>query len=105
MAKNNGLTGCGVGDPAHNRRVGIKHWATRARANHLFNIERKVWEASLTPISRNIRTVLELSSGIGVGDPSHKFLQIRKVIGPEVWVVGQFEYIASLSGRLASGLK
>ncbi len=36
-----------------------------------------MWEASLTPISRELRDRLEVRRLIGVGDPSHKFSQLQ----------------------------
>lgn len=41
-----------------------------------------MWEASLTPILRELRERLEVRRLIGVGDVSHKSSQLQSVIGP-----------------------
>ena len=47
------------------------------RADQLFNIERKVWEASPTPISLKHREWFKWRRRIGVGDPSHESTQLQ----------------------------
>ena len=49
----------------------------RGRADHLFNRERKVWEASPTPISLQHRAWFKWRRRIGVGDPSHESTQLQ----------------------------
>ena len=42
-----------------------------------------LWEASPTPISRDLRERLEVRRLIRIGDPSRKFIELQQPIGPD----------------------
>ena len=60
----------------------VKQRVLARRADQLFNRERKVWEASPTPISLQHRAWFKWRRRIGVGDLSHESTQLQSVIGP-----------------------
>lgn len=48
------------------------------RAFHLFILGDYMWEATLSPMSRNILNRLKLRYGIGVGDASYSLCSVKQ---------------------------